>query len=316
MSCKKSDQVQVPEVFTRRVRMVTPSSAIIDGEITSNGGSRLSEQGFCWSTGHNPVITDSIIMMGFQDVCRYSTTLRGLGQQTDYYIRAYATNGVGTAYGAEVLFTTLADFPPGEMGTVEDIEGNVYQTISIGSQVWMAENLKTSRYNNGDLIGTTSPALLAIREEDSSKYQWAYNGDERNVATYGRLYTWYAAADARNVCPTGWHLSTEIEWSILIAYLGGVDDAGGKLKETGIAHWQSPNYGAANSFGFTALPGGSRDVWEEFANIGTEGGWWLGTVSSLVGFATAYNIYTTGSSILETWDNKWQGHSIRCVRDN
>jgi len=315
-SCNKSDQAKLPDVFTRGIRMVTPSSATLDGEITTNGGSRLSGQGFCWSTLHNPDITDSIIMMGFQDVCRYSTRISGLSQHTGYYVRAYATNGIGTAYGEELTFTTESDYPPGESGTVADVEGNVYQTIRIGTQFWMAENLKTSRYNNGDIIGTTSQPLLAIREEDSAKYQWAYNGDEINVATYGRLYTWYAAADARNVCPIGWHLSTELEWGILIAYLSGVNDAGGKLKETGTAHWQSPNYGATNSFGFTALPGGSRDVWEEFANIGTVGVWWLGTASSLWFSATAYYIYASGNYISGTWDNKWQGHSVRCVKDN
>ena len=110
-------------------------------------------------------------------------------------MRAYATNSGGTAYGEDVTFTTLSS------NTVSDAEGNIYNIIGIGTQVWMAENLKTTRYRNGDLIGTTTSADLDITAEDTPKYQWAYNGNESNVATYGRLYTWYAVTDSRNVCP-------------------------------------------------------------------------------------------------------------------
>src|ERR1035438_8500630 len=95
--------------------------------------------------------------------------------------------------------------------TVADVDGNVYKTVTIGNQVWMAADLKTTQYRNGDLIGTNSPATLDISSESTPKYQWAYAGDESNVATYGRLYTWFAATDSRNVCPVGWHVSTDAE---------------------------------------------------------------------------------------------------------
>ena len=314
ISCKKSDQGQVPEVFTKGVRMVTPSSAICDGEIKSNGGSRLIEQGFCWSTGHLPVIKDNKIMMGFQDVCRYSTKVIGLGQQTVYYMRAYAINSIGTAYGEELSFTTPADHLPGETGTVTDVEGNIYKTISIGSQVWMAENLKTTRYCNGDIIGTTSPATLYIVEETTPKYQWAYNGDEKNVATYGRLYTECAVADIRNVCPAGWHIPSIDEWQNLITYLGGTDVAGGKLKEAGTAHWQSPNFGATNYFGFTALPAGIRT--DQFINIGIEGIWWLSEVDWSNWSAPVWHLYSTNSNVLLDFYNNFCGLSVRCIKDN
>ena len=165
-------------------------------------------------------------------------------------------------------------------GTVTDIEGNVYKTIQIEiptgnsksiettqaiTQIWMAENLKTTKYSNGDLIGTTTPATLNIYNEAMPKYQWAYEGNENYVDTYGRLYTWWAVTDNRNVCPTGWHVPTDDEWTKLVVFLGGKDDgygiwnaAGGKLKEAGTKHWSSPNTGAVNSLGFTALPGGYR----------------------------------------------------------
>ena len=103
-----------------------------------------------------------------------------------------------------LLATSLAAQENGrDTPTVTDIDGNVYQTVTIGKQVWMAEDLKTTRYRNGDLIGPTTPATLDINSESSPKYQWAYDGDEKNVATYGRLYTWYAVADGRNIAPVG-----------------------------------------------------------------------------------------------------------------
>ncbi len=143
--------------------------------------------------------------------------------------------------------------------TVKDItdgDGNIYTTVTIGTQVWLNENLKTTRYRNGDIIGTTSPATLDIRGESEPKYQWVYNGDEDNAATYGRLYTWYVITDSRGLCPAGWHIPSNTEWGILDSFLGGGNLSGGKLKEAGTSHWLSPNIGADNSTGFTALPGG------------------------------------------------------------
>ena len=110
----------------------------------------------------------------------------------------------------------------------------VYTTVTIGTQVWMAENLKTTKYSNGDSIGTTSPATLDISIESAPKYQWAYDGNESNVTTHGRLYTWYTVTDSRNVCPIGWHLPTDAEWSTLTTYLGGEGVAANKkLSDTG-----------------------------------------------------------------------------------
>jgi uncharacterized protein (TIGR02145 family) len=120
---------------------------------------------------------------------------------------------------------------------VTDIDGNTYRTVTIGSQVWMAEDLRTTRYRNGDLIGTTSPSTLDISGESAPKYQWAYAGDEGNVATYGRLYTWHASTDNRSIAPVGWHVPTDAEWVTLTEFLGGEAAAQGKLKEAGTTHW-------------------------------------------------------------------------------
>ncbi len=198
--------------------------------------------------------------------------------------------------------------------TVTDIDGNVYQTVSIGTQVWMKENLKVTRYRNGDFIGTTTPATLEVSGESSPKYQWSYNGDERNVAAYGRLFTWYAVTDSRNICPSGWHLPSDAEWTTLTDYLGGAKVAGGKLKETGTAHWQSPNTGASNETGFTALPGSYRSINGEFNHFGNYGGWWSSSEFNtymawcryMTGIVNYVGIYGYGKSI---------GFSVRCLKD-
>jgi uncharacterized protein (TIGR02145 family) len=133
---------------------------------------------------------------------------------------------------------------------IDSRDNERYKTVKIGTQVWMAENLRTTKYRNGDFIGTTTPATLDISGESTPKYQWAYDGIESNVASYGRLYTWYAITDSRKVCPAGWHVPNSSEWNTLFAYLGGKRVAGGKMKETGSSHWLSPNTGATNETGW------------------------------------------------------------------
>jgi uncharacterized protein (TIGR02145 family) len=192
---------------------------------------------------------------------------------------------------------------------VTDIEGNKYNTVTIGTQVWMAQNLKTKLYNNGDLIQTTSPATLDISGESAPKYQWAYNGVESNVAIYGRLYTWATIADARKVCPVGWHIPSSAEWTNLINYLGGESNAGNKLKEIGTTHWRSYGTGT-NESGFGALPAGSRSF-GEFVNIGIGSGWISSTLS--VGFPI---LQFVGGGVNQGYLPDEGGYSVRCLKDN
>jgi len=182
------------------------NDAHIKGIITSNGGAAVTASGVCWSETQNPVVTDHHTEDGTTSG-EFLSSITGLTENTTYYVKAYATTSFGTAYGNEESFTTPSVFE----GTITDIEGNVYNLVAIGTQTWMKENLKTTRYRNGDLIGTTTPATLDISGESTPKYQWAYAGNESNVITYGRLYSWHAVADSRNVCPTGWHVPTDVE---------------------------------------------------------------------------------------------------------
>jgi uncharacterized protein (TIGR02145 family) len=180
----------------------------------------------------------------------------------------------------------------------------------------MAENLKTTRYSNGDTIRTTPPTP-EIMIEELPNYQCAYDCDESNAKIYGRLYSWYVVIDSRNICPAGWHVPYEYELDELRTYLGGTDDFGGKLKEAGTSHWLSPNYGATNFFGFTALPGGYLNFDAEFTGILTEGRWWLGAneMSGANGAISWYISYNR-NLVFVTWQDRGCGLSVRCLKNN
>jgi uncharacterized protein (TIGR02145 family) len=216
--------------------------------------------------------------------------------------------------GVIILIILIYSFKKDGDNTIKDIDSNVYTSVTIGTQVWMVENLKTTRYRNGDLIRTTFPATLDISLESTPKYQWAYDDTESNVNTYGRLYTWYTVTDIRGVCPTGWHVPSDAEWSTLTTFLGGDNVEGGKLKEAGTIHWQEPNEGAINSSGFTALPGGYCKYDGSFYHFGSNGYWWSSTEDST---SSAYYRYIVCdySVVARYYSSKRYGFSVRCLRD-
>lgn len=213
-----------------------------------------------------------------------------------------------------ILFSIYSCEKEEKSDPVTDADGNVYSTVSLGTQIWMAENLKTLKYQNGDLIGTTTPATLDITDMSSPKYQWAYGGSESNVTVYGRLYTLHAVTDSRNVCPVGWHLPTDIEWTTLTTYLGGASVAGGKLKETATTHWLSPNTGATNEKNFTALPGGYRSQNGEFTGIGISGYWWSSTENTTISSWNRTMSYGS-SEVGRNGSYQGNGFAVRCVKD-
>lgn len=199
---------------------------------------------------------------------------------------------------------------------VTDIDGNVYKTITIGNQIWMDENLRTTHYRNGDPILTTIPDTLDYRAEAEPKYQFMYDGDVKNVTIYGRLYTWYAVTDRRNICPTGWHVPTIEEFKLLDDSLGGKMKAIGKLKEAGTEHWIGPNVEATNESGFNGLPAGWRAAKGSYGALGKYGHWWCSnrqTEEYAFRMFLSYNeaCYKNhlGSSDPQ---NAW---SVRCVKD-
>jgi uncharacterized protein (TIGR02145 family) len=197
--------------------------------------------------------------------------------------------------------------------TVIDADSNVYHTVNIGTQTWMVENLKTTKYNDGTTIpNVTDGTAWAVLTTPA--YCWYKNDAATNKATYGALYNWYVVNTSK-LCPTGWHVPTDAEWSTLTTYLGGESIAGGKLKETGTTHWTSPNTGADNSSGFTALPGGIRIGNGTFDLIRYYGSWWS---SSEVNKTRAWHRYVgyTDRFVSRTVNDSCEGLSVRCLRDN
>lgn len=402
LSFKTGLAAQSPTVRTSAPTIITSNSATLGGNVTSIGSSPVLERGVVYATTTNPTISNTKIT-SVNGTGAFSVNATNLTANTTYYVKAYAINSQGIGYGSEVNFTTVAggiapvaafsanpttikegesvqftdqstnnptswswnfgdggtsnvqnpshkysnlgkytvelivtnsngtntmtktDYiivnssngilfnPDLTYGSVTDIEGNVYKTIQIGTQVWMAENLRVTKYRNGDVIGTTTPATLDIQNQSKPKYQWANNGNESDVFTYGRLYTWYAATDSRGTCPTGWHLPTNEEFTALITFLGGESVAGGKLKESGTSHWISPNTGATNSSGFTALHNTKRNDSGYFSNYGY-GSWWI--TNEMNGRdAWHWNVEYNSIAAFYSGSYKSYGHPVRCVKD-
>jgi uncharacterized protein (TIGR02145 family) len=195
--------------------------------------------------------------------------------------------------------------------SVTDIDGNIYNTVTIGTQVWMSENLKTTKYRNGDPIPNVTDSAN-WRSLTAGAY-CNYNNDVKNGDVYGRLYNWYAVNDSRNIVPQGWHVATDAEWAILINYLGGERSASYKLRETGTVHWNNPNPGATNESGFTALPGGYLNFSShKFENIGLAGSWYTATERDKI------NVWNYGVNLIgagKGYYTKLHGRSVRCVKD-
>jgi uncharacterized protein (TIGR02145 family) len=199
---------------------------------------------------------------------------------------------------------------PDQYGTMTDQAGNVYKTITIGTQTWMAENLRTNKYRNHEPIDSVSFISWTRRTGAFCVYNVVVPD---NNAIYGKLYNWYAVNDSRNIAPTGWHVATDAEWTTLINYLGGNSIAGGKMKETGISHWNDPNVDATNESGFTALPGGARYS-DTFMRLKEYGNWWSST-TYIPDKAWYYYMANTAGSIMRDNENKERGYSVRCVKD-
>ncbi|MBU6331934.1 MAG: hypothetical protein KGQ80_05920, partial [Bacteroidetes bacterium] len=252
------DAPGLSNVSTTAASAITATAASTGGNVTSDGGAAVTARGVVYGTAQNPTTANSTTSDG-TGTGAFNSTLTGLTASTLYYVRAYATNSAGTAYGNEVSFTTLSTFTCG-FSTVSDVDNNTYATVQIGTQCWTQSNLKVTKYRNGDIIptglsnaqwGSTTSGAYAI-----------FNNDPVNDALYGKLYNWYAVTDSRGLCPTGWHVPTDGEWTTLTTFLGGESVAGGAMKSTATqptpGGWNAPNTGATNSSGFTGLPGGYR----------------------------------------------------------
>jgi uncharacterized protein (TIGR02145 family) len=224
-------------------------------------------------------------------------------------LKLTATSGSLTSvYAFSPLESTTITF---DFYTCTDWEGNKYAVSRIGTQLWMAENLKSTKYNTGTQIpNITNGDTWFLHFEPA--FAW-YDNDINNKSEYGALYNWYAASNAA-LCPTGWHVPTDTEWTTLTNYLGGSTVAGGKLKEPGLVHWASPNTGASNSSGFTALPGGYRSYDGIFFVKGYAAYFWTSTATTSVS-SYRLGLFSSGELIERHYSSLTEGYSIRCIKN-
>ena len=252
-SCKEKADLTVPTaplLTTTYVSRITQTTALSGGYISDDGGGEITDRGICWSTDPDPTTADARESDG-RGAGSFTASMTGMASNTKYYVRAYAVNGAGTAYGEQMSFSTLQRI------TATDADGNVYAAVTINAQNWLTGNLKTTRYNDGASIPLVTDNK-AWKETITPAYCW-YSNDINNKDPYGALYNWYAL-NTRKLCPGGWHVATELEWTALINTLGGEFEAGGKLKSTGMIEggsglWHYPNYAATNEIGFQHCPG-------------------------------------------------------------
>jgi uncharacterized protein (TIGR02145 family) len=302
-SATYSNEVQVavlllPQVTTAGITNITFDAAVSGGTNLIQNGSSITAKGIVWSTVQQPTIALSTKTNNGSGSANYSGQMTGLTPGTTYYVRAYVTNQVGTSYGADVSFTTE------QPTTSPDV-------VTIGTQVWQAKNLDVVTYRNGDIIPQVSDRN-AWGQLTTGAWCW-YANNSANGTTYGRLYNWYAVNDPRGLAPAGYHIPTEVEWTILTNFLGGASVAGGKMKST--TNWQNPNIGATNSSGFMGLPGGYRATPnEDFNQLGVVGKFWSST-----GFdpslASSLNLGNNSGEIYWILDSKGLGGSVRCIKD-
>ena len=301
-------------ITTQNASLITGIYAKSGGSIKSNGGAPITARGVCWSTNHDPTLANNHTVDG-SGIGTFESNITGLNNNTTYYVRTYATNSKGTLYGNEISFTTNSNnFNPSEI--YYDFDNNQYTAVQIGNQIWMKENLKTTHYKNGN-------AIAYLPDDNDWKYNlsgaYVYPENSYNLKnTYGALYNWYAVATG-NLCPTGWHVPDETDWNTLTSYLGSETIAGGKLKEAGLTHWLSPNTGATDESGSTALPAGYRysglNYWEVdvFQSVGYQGYWWS-TYGDGNYASGRYLIYNDGTLHYAAW-SKIYGLSVRCIKD-
>ena len=227
------------------------------------------------------------------------------------------TNPVNCIDNTNINFTCIGT-PIGKFGDcIKDVDGNTYKTVTIGTQIWMAENLKTSKYNDGTDIPNVT---IAKQWTELTTGAWCnYNNSDSLGKIYGKLYNWYATNPTtngnKNVCPSGWHLPNNTEWNSLIEFLGGKNIAGSKLKEIGVLKWNTPNYESNNISLFSALPIGARDYYNgEFVNLGINGYFWSSDESKSTDAWFLYLENKSNSSYLKS-DDKPLGISIRCMKN-
>ena len=297
-------------------------SVTVSTIITNIGDIEIVRSGHCWSEDTNPDLENEHSDLGvISSNSTFTTKIENLNPATKYYIRPYVGetpkpyHSEIVLYGPEFeVFTSLAGAPCEGIPTVV-YEGKTYHTVQIGTQCWLKENL-----NIGTMINASNNNNQI---NNSSIEKYCYNNETANCEIYGGLYQWdemmqYTITQGtQGICPNGWHIPTDDEWTTLIDLLGGSSIAGVKLKESGTTHWNSPNTGATNSSGFTALPGGHGFSSGYFSLLGINGIFWSSTQYTQYGTGTAWRRYLgyNDDGVGRDYDGKGGGFSARCLQD-
>ncbi len=296
---------ETPVVETIPLITVSSSDGVAGGRIISDGGYSIVERGVTWSKNPSPEPGQNACLNGVgagSFECNLSNFDAGVG----YYYRAYAKNSKGIiGYGNSFYF-----FPP---APVDDIDGNTYDVVTIGGKNWMQENLKVTKYQNGDpILNITGDADWTFTTNGAYS---SYENSTANIPDFGLLYNFHAVTDSRNLCPDGWHVPSRSEVENLILNLGGnYSEIGGKLKDPGIEFWQTPNP-ASNSSLFSARGGGYRSSFSgSFLSLKQLGGFWTTSVDSW-GDPYAYQMIHFNTELDINWWYSGAGLSIRCVKD-
>ncbi len=328
----------MPTVTSSSISNITSTTASGGGYVTSTGGATVIARGVCWSTSQNPTVSNSHTTDG-TGTGSFTSNITGLTAGTTYYVRAYATNSVGTSYGAQRSFTTtdVADGNPCPgAATVTDIDGNTYNTVLLGNQCWMKENLRTMRYANGTSIplGTSTSTITS--------YRYNPNNNANNVPTYGYLYNWPAVmhgasssssnpSGVQGICPNGWHVPSDAEWTQLTNYVSSQSQYQCGSSSSNIAKalasttgWNSSTNNCAvgnnsstnNATGFSALPAGDYGYGGHYAGFGYDAGFWSATgFNGRYAYLRNVNYNYADVNGNGNGDVRYCGYSVRCVRD-
>jgi uncharacterized protein (TIGR02145 family) len=310
------------------ISSISSNSASWTATLAGSNCVSVTQRGAVWSTSPNPTISLATKTENGSGMGAFTSNITGLVPNTTYHVRFYVTlqNGgsdVRTSYFGDRTFTTTNAFVCGT-STIADIDGNSYNTVLIGSQCWMKENLKVTKYRNATSIsnvtGNSDWSLLTTGA-------WCfYNNDAANNTVYGKLYNWFTTIDNRGICPTGWHVPTDAEWTILTNNLGGLNAASGKMRATGTTYWNSPNEFSNNESGFTALPGGMRNAQASsvFSGLKDNASFWSATeISSNAAWSRSptyfFDVFLPPPvlvpQVMAALIQKQSGLSIRCLKD-
>lgn len=315
IGCSKQEEdkpdpvtLDLPQVTTNQITVIDSITLDAHGKVISDGGSMITTRGFCWSTHPDPTLADSVITVG-SGTGEFSFLFNNIVIDQMYYFRAFATNTVGTVYGDQRAVKTITHVMGS--GTI-DIDGNSYPTVYIGSQEWTASNLRTTRFNNGDLI----PEIVDANAwwiADSAGLCSIFN-DVQNDVPYGKLYNGWVVTDSRNVCPLGFHVPSDSDWTVLLDYTYDMN----YLREEGTLHWIEPNVNANNLSGFTALPTGVRTfpypAALDYYFFGHAAYFWSSTRA--LNLEVKYWFMNDNSPYITRHSTDEQnGLSVRCVRD-